>query len=266
MLTDPEKSAEYVTDDEFITPRVVKVPLTQEVIVQIADSWSIDGLDARQKMHEMTAHRLNADYIIGSHREKRSDVWRYSGEPSALQSRLSVVAGGYFHPAITQDYGMPIANLLKSYDPHDTAHRVFMTNLMDECVSMQRTFLENQTVETTCKIADNYGVNWDGQLVLLDFSELAVGQRMLDQFRQHRTWERVASNPESTKLPPELQARYNNGCERLFAEDHRIDNGCEAFGSLLKPQGSDDAYLVGQFIEHLEINGETQYLDNYGIL
>jgi hypothetical protein len=215
MLTNPELSSDTVSDEEFTIPRVMKIPLSHDAIAQSVSTWNYRELDPDAKARQMGFSRLRATTIMAAHKRADTEVWHLAARPVYVVGGGPEVMSDYLY---IQDYVMPISELLKSYDPNSRKHRGFMRKIMQRCVEVQAILLDNETLEPTFKIADNYGLDQDSDVVIHDFFEMQLRADGIAQVIKDKAWERVATNPEATKLPHDMQQDFNNGCEALFSQ------------------------------------------------
>jgi hypothetical protein len=216
-------------------PRILKVSHSYS---QATKAVAALGLEPEDK-HVSKSNELVVDGINGIPHSMRIAVRTHEidvlmGNPLLCSDVDSHSKDGY-HMAYTQDYALPISDLLQTFDDTDAEQVTTFMGLIDAFVETELLLCRYNIFEKTFKFADNFGVfphpeafpAPQDHIRLLDLGEVSADLQVLLDAIDAKKWEEVANQPESTQLPPILQAYFNKRCEERIT----LRNVLGAWGS-----------------------------------
>ncbi len=253
----PEDYNADVTIDE-VSYTVVEIPRILKVshsYSQAVSAVAVLNLEPEHK-HASKANELVLDGASSIPRSMRVAIRAHEidvlmGNPLLCSDIGKPYEDGY-HTAYTQDYALPIADLLKTFDDTDTKQVAAFTDLIDAFVETELLLCRHGLFERTFKFTDNFGVfphpevfptNQD-RIRLLDLGELSTDIQVLVDAVNNKQWEKTVEQSESTQLPPILQTYFNKRCEERLT----LKNVLRVWGSATVP--ADETYTVGRVFDY----------------
>jgi hypothetical protein len=226
MLTDPANSQEATPDERFEIPRVIKHALGRQAIeAYVQEAIGItDNHDRATKAGDLEHARTNTFWpamFATRGPDGPTKLAHLLGFPLFVyrQGQANDLPDSYLSPpwlSYTQDYMQPVAQLLPKLKFNRSAHRELAYHIIDQYVDLQLDLCRYGFLDTIHKLTDNYGVTSDGDLMLLDFSELEFSYAKGVQSVQQRDWEDIPNRREYTPLPWRLQAHLSQRLSDLL--------------------------------------------------
>jgi hypothetical protein len=223
MLSDPELCTDDTPDYDYTIPRVAKIALGQLASAHyVQEKIGLDdpyetAAKVSQLQHDQA--RTYQPIVQATSRSPADDelYWRL-GHPKWINGTLLVdrlAAGEYTtETAYSQDYAQPAAELFAKLDPNNLRHTALAQNIFDQYVQIQRLLIRYGLFDTSFKLLDNYGVDEDGALILLDFGELTLGRNEALQAIRSKEWTDLPNRDEQSHLATAFQAAFNNTLEQ----------------------------------------------------
>jgi hypothetical protein len=241
-----------ITYDVVEVQRVLKVSHSHSQAVSAVATLNLEP----EHRHESKANELVLDGAGSIPRSMRVAVRAHEidvlmGNPLLCSDVGRPYEDGY-HTAYTQDYSIPISDLLKTLDATDTKQVAAFIDLIDAFVETELLLCRHGIFEKTFKFADNFGVfphlevfpaNQD-RIRLIDLGEISTDLQVLLDAIDTKKWEKVADQSESTQLPPILQTYLNKRCEERLT----LRNVLGAWTSKVVP--SDESLSVQRVFDY----------------
>jgi len=218
MLTEPQHSTRATPDHEYVIPRVAKIALGQISIgrfvrekIGLEDPYEIASKITELQHDQLRTH--TAVYRAVRYTPADSELhWRL-GHPEWLPAHAligSLAVGEYAADvAYSQDYAQPAAELFAQLKPNSEHHRALAQHIFDQYITIQRLLVRYGLFDTSFKLLDNYGVDEDGNLILLDFSELTLDRAKAERSIRAKEWEDLPNRREQTHLAASFQKAFN---------------------------------------------------------
>jgi hypothetical protein len=230
MFTDPTHSLSTTPDEQYVVPRVIKIPLPYDEIRQfVEDSLEITDPSA-QKMKifelELSQFRnqayIGTTYVDDSPSSPFRDLRDIFGWPQFIVSGLTYTTTAKrrnVHTARnsfawTQDYCQPIFSLMEKLDYDNPQHDHLMRMLIGRYALMQPELIKQEFFDPTFKFTNGYGAKEDGRLQVNDFAEFIDNPEEAEQLIRNKEWEQLVDRVEYPKLPSHLQDYLNEMMEK----------------------------------------------------
>jgi hypothetical protein len=216
MLTDARLAPEH-TSDEHSVPRVIKNALGRQAIrAYVRQHIGItDPIAVEQKVTDLECANFRTFSAVLDtiwHPDTPDSLPSYFGEPKfirpdspfPLSADNPIIGASY-----TQNYVRPVAKLLAELNFRRLAHREFAHHIVDQYADLQLLFSRYGFFDVDFKFTDNCGVTPNGNLIMLDFSELALVRTTAEAAVRQQTWRQIPWRREYTQLPQKLQKHFS---------------------------------------------------------